>query len=78
MTTTEALVYWEDDPTRTRAVTHVCGTCSRFLRREYGRTLDYNGHIVSPTGTVHVQHDFNEGHTACGKDATGDGWWWRV
>jgi hypothetical protein len=32
------------------------------------------GAIVSPQGLEHV--GLAEGTTACGKDATGEGWWW--
>ena len=72
------LVHWVDEPGRTRAVTHICAVCKRFLKREYGLTLDYDSHIVSPTGRAHVQADHNEGYTACGRDATGLDWWWKT
>jgi hypothetical protein len=32
--------------------------------------------IVSPTGIAHVGEDY--GMTACGIDATGETWWWRL
>jgi hypothetical protein len=32
--------------------------------------------IVSPTGKSH--HTKGYGMTECGKDATGDGWWWPL
>ena len=32
--------------------------------------------LVSPTGIVHHATDY--GTTACGKDATGPNWWWRL
>lgn len=70
-------VYWEDDPGRTRVVQRACKVCRRFLLREYGVFLSAtNVSIVSPSGLAHCQHDSNEGHTACGKDATGPDWWW--
>jgi len=31
--------------------------------------------VVSPTGKA---HHGNGGVTNCGKDATGDGWWWPL
>ena len=32
--------------------------------------------VVSPSGLAHHGEDF--GVTQCGKDATGDGWWWPL
>lgn len=32
--------------------------------------------VVSPTGIAH--HGTDDGETECGKDATGDGWWWPL
>lgn len=32
--------------------------------------------IVSGLGLVHCSKGYGE--TCCGKDATGDGWWWRL
>ncbi len=32
--------------------------------------------VVSPTGIEHIGRD--DGVTACGKDATGDNWWWPL
>jgi hypothetical protein len=34
--------------------------------------------VVSPTGTAHHSSERDPGDTACGKDATGDGWWWPL
>jgi len=31
--------------------------------------------IVSPSGTVHALGGW--GNTVCGRDATGESWWWR-
>lgn len=36
-----------------------------------------SGHvIVSPRGIAHAGQD--DGDTECGKDTTGDGWWWPL
>lgn len=32
--------------------------------------------VVSPTGCAHFGADY--GITACGRDATPDGWWWPL
>jgi hypothetical protein len=32
--------------------------------------------IVSPTGKAH--HSDYDGRTTCGKDATGENWWWPL
>ena len=32
--------------------------------------------VVSPAGIAH--HGAANGHTDCGIDATGDGWWWPL
>lgn len=37
---------------------------------------DKNEVIVSPYGIAHYGSSY--GATACGKDATGDSWWWPL
>jgi hypothetical protein len=39
---------------------------------------DIQGHyvVVSPTGIAHQGAEYGE--TLCGKDATGDKWWWPL
>jgi hypothetical protein len=32
--------------------------------------------VVSPSGKAHHGEDY--GNTACGKDATGENWWWPL
>lgn len=57
-----------------RKVTRMCEVCYKFA----GRYLDYTSmDIVSPGGVGHFAAEDNEGYTHCGKDATGDNWWWR-
>lgn len=74
------VVYWEDDPSRTRVVKRICSRCQRFEEREFGQRVTVeNVAIVSPSGIGHVQGEgWNDDHTACGKDATGLDWWWRL
>jgi hypothetical protein len=70
-------VYWEEQPERTREVVGVCKVCARYGEFWYGVTLgqDIPFHVVSPTGLAHSSS--GDGVTDCGKDATGDDWWWR-
>lgn len=73
------VVFWEDDPGRTREVVATCAMCRRFLLRESGLYLSVlNVRLVSPSGCAHVPHDHDSGFTACGRDATGPDWWWRT
>lgn len=41
-----------------------------------GDELGYGCGIVSPSGIAHI--GVYGGDTRCGKDATGDGWWWPL
>jgi hypothetical protein len=34
--------------------------------------------IVSPSGLAHAGHETHPERTACGLDATGQAWWWRL
>jgi len=65
-------VWWEDDPTQVRTVKRYC--------RRRGCSLARHGHfdILSPDGTAHEAHQYEEGRTGCGIDATGTEWWWRT
>jgi len=65
--------WWEDDPTKTRAVTGWCKTCARLNER----SEDADVYLVSPQGLAHHTDWENDDHTACGHDATGPEWWWR-
>lgn len=73
-------VYFEGRPERTLIVKRACATCDRFFVREHGdKSVSFAWPlIVSPNGVAHVESSHNEGHTACGKDATGPDWWWRT
>lgn len=66
-------VYWEDEPGRKRVVKRLCRSC-RWV------PLPPLIRLVSPQGIAHEQGTYMqpEGHTACGKDATGMDWWWRT
>lgn len=55
-------------------VVSYCARCKRSWYCEDERDAG----IVSPTGVAHWQHWFTNEHTACGIDATGDQWWWRL
>lgn len=68
--TDEEIVYWEDDPSRTRVVVGGCRTCARMHP-----TLPLRpARLVSRNGISHHGSDY--GTTSCGKDATGPDWWW--
>jgi len=38
--------------------------------------IDRGWVVISPNGVCH--HGRDDGDTECGKDATGDGWWWPL
>jgi hypothetical protein len=65
-----------------REVKRACRSCSRSLPGDPAdAALDWNPPILSPSGIGHAgQDDGRQGseRTACGKDATGDGWWHRL
>lgn len=62
-----------------RKVIGVCKTCQKFEMREWGQKLSVDcPRIVSPLGLVHGHHEIHSGNTSCGKDATGDNWWWSL
>lgn len=70
------LVYWEEDGSRTRALRGLCRVCfHRTLTWREQQEALRDAQLVSPTGLV---HHADEGRTFCGKDATGDDWWWRL
>lgn len=56
------------------AVKRRCHTCERTDGILVGP--EWCGGVISVNGVMHVGTDV--GFTACGKDATGDGWWWPV
>ena len=74
------IIYWEGEPGRTRIVRSICAPCQKFMVREFGMRLRIEEPgIVSPRGVMHAQGEYpNEDRTACGKDATGEDWWWRL
>jgi hypothetical protein len=53
-------------------ITGYCKRCARCW--VYESTEDYA--VVSPSGVTHIGADY--GITACGIDATGERWWWRL
>lgn len=64
------IVYWEDDRKRERWVRRWCPIC-----RPEGGSLD-DVQIVSRVGVAHESAGYGE--TDCGRDATGENWWWRT
>lgn len=66
--TTIGTVYWED-MAKSREVVRFCPVC-----RPEGGTID-DVMIVSRVGVAHESGGY--GVTDCGKDATGEHWWWR-
>jgi len=55
-----------DETGEKRVVRGWCRICARHESLAEG--------VISPSGLMHIGH--GHGITACGKDATGDGWWW--
>lgn len=66
-------VYWEEEPERERVVLRGCPVCGR---REHPINDLSDVMIVSPRGVAH--HSDGWGVTICGRDATGENWWWRL
>ena len=54
-----------------REVVHRCLVC-----RVSEEDVLANEFILSPSGVAHRTNGFED--TACGHDATGDGWWWPL
>lgn len=63
------LVYWEDDPSRTRLLAGWCKRC-------FPNGPEPPAMLVSPTGLAH--HTTYGDTTDCGHDAVGENWWWRT
>ncbi len=56
-----------DETGEERRVLRECKVCG---------DLDRGSEVVSPSGIAHIGEV--EGDTKCGKDATGDAWWWPM
>lgn len=69
-----------DDTDERRQVVRLCERCRRaawsFDAHPPQRAADVA--VVSPAGVAHAPHFDVEGETACGIDATGPAWWWRL
>jgi hypothetical protein len=63
-------VYWEGEPARERMVRRWCLIC----RPEGGSINDVQ--IISRVGVAHESAGY--GVTDCGRDATGENWWWAL
>jgi hypothetical protein len=73
-------VFWEDTG-HEREVTGFCERCQRSVSQgnHTRRMSDYSDvMIVSPSGLAHAGHEIHHERTACGLDATGPDWWWRL
>lgn len=57
-------------------VSRACKVCEGSIETRWAATFKVGHGVVSPTGIEHTGLD--GGLTACGKDATGDGWWWPL
>jgi hypothetical protein len=56
-----------------------CVRCLRAVTLPNGkleRGADEAFTVISPSGIAHIGEDY--GATACGIDATGETWWWRL
>jgi hypothetical protein len=56
-----------------REIRHYCVRCSRS---PFAPKPPWDADIVSRNGVAHLGSEY--GHTLCGIDATGDGWWHRL
>lgn len=76
------VVYWEDDPERERVIRRLCRRCQASVDKWTLEKMESKKDVdcVSPKGIGHAGglawH--TDGQTACGIDATGDDWWWRL
>ena len=66
VTSSFAYVYWEDESRPPRAVIGYCSAC----KTKPGELVQ----LVSPRGFA---HHADGDTTLCGRNATGDDWWWR-
>lgn len=57
-----------DETGEERAIVRDCKVC-------HGAREVYGQGVVSPAGIVHIT-EYED--TLCGKDATGDAWWWPL
>ena len=62
-----------DDETPRPKIESRCAVC-----KVEQRDVEEHRVVVSPSGKAHFGSDIYPGDTSCGKDATGDGWWWRM
>lgn len=67
-------VYFEETGEE-REVVSMCKLCAR-VDPSFAYESIADVPIVSPSGVGH--HSSGYGVTDCGKDATGEGWWWRL
>lgn len=63
------LVVEDEETGEERTVVRDCVVCLSAAE-------SYGCGIVSPSGLAHIGVD--GGYTLCGKDATGDDWWWPL
>jgi len=53
----------------------VIGRC-RLCAQVFRTAGDDMWSVVSPSGLEHIGQDY--GKTVCGRDSTGDEWWWTM
>lgn len=68
---TRRVVYFEETGEE-REIKSLCRACAKT---DEARFAPPSQGVVSPTGVEHIGLN---GNTACGKDATGDEWWWPL
>lgn len=73
-------VHWEGEQ-KERTVKGFCENCQRSVSQgnltRRMRTIE-EVTIVSPSGIAHAQHEDGTEYTACGLNAAGLDWWWRL
>lgn len=60
----------------TGEIRYLTGVCQICKSGSWKPDLMKEPEVVSPTGRVHEGKE--GGMTWCGRDATGEGWWWRL
>jgi len=70
---------WFEETGERREIVGVCARCKERSGR-YGEPVlsEYDACIVGPRGVAHSQSYTHPERTLCGRDATGESWWWRL
>jgi len=67
-------VVFFEETSEERVVTHVCRRC--LERSDFPFTVR-EAPVVGPRGVAHNLQWKNDERTLCGRNATGEKWWWR-